>query len=220
MFEWFCICKQKPLVDNDRSHNQHQMNKLVKCEACEIYLHPNALKEHEAGKKHLRKARDLMETYASTNILWSVYPSNQSNPSGLASLSRSVLHHCALCDVQVHPNNIKSHEGGKFHTKNKLQRDIKTAASAVESGVLSKLSELNHLLLKFEKEEKTSAKKARKALSEVHINIIDLLNGQLVVHQTVSALKRYTMKTRKFFPLSVAKDGTRGELRPFLRRLK
>ena len=58
---------------------------------------------------------------------------------------------------------------------------------------------------------------ARKALRRIMINIYDIVEHNYLVHDDLKALRKYSWRQGKIFPLDEAKAG--GELRNFLRPL-
>ena len=75
---------------------------------------------------------------------------------------------------------------------------------------------MNSYLKQFGEPAASSKKKAKAALSKIHINIFDLIEEKFsAVFKTVGELRDYSITNDKIFPKELAKED--GELRYFLR---
>jgi hypothetical protein len=100
--------------------------------------------------------------------------------------------------------------------KRVMREFLKAYAEDNANEFFDNLPKLNECLERLGKRSEDSLTKARASLRTIHINIYDLLAGRWVVHNSVRALRKYTLSNKLVFPKDKAKSQG---LRDFLRRL-
>ena len=126
---------------------------------------------------------------------------------------------CALCEVALPSEAHRAaHEAGGKH----FARRVKSATGkkdlvAEANTAFESLDRLNAWLVAFGRAPAPSKAQAVKSLRGIHINIYDLVAGNMgKVHKSVVELARYTFKHKLVFPRKQAKSEG---LRVFLRQI-
>jgi hypothetical protein len=77
---------------------------------------------------------------------------------------------------------------------------------AAVNDFFDRLEWLNMLEDRFGLPRSSSVRQAARALAALHMNIWDVVEGRDIRHASRSALRRYTRRTGRFFPLERAKS--------------